>query len=97
MAQSTIRDMPTYEAITALEARLVVLEIVTMSALAMVMDTSETADREQANSLMQLILQTVDHRCDELGLSQQCQKSAQDYARSLLGTALSSLYPASLN
>lgn len=97
MQQATIRDMATDDAIAVLEARMVVLEIVTMSALAMVMDTSDTADRTQVNSLMQLILETVDHRCGELGFSPNCKRSARDYAMGLVGTALASLYPSRPN
>lgn len=84
-------DDPSHDALAALEARMVVLEIVTMSALAMALDTS---DPVQASSLADLILDTIDQRCGELRLSQESRNTAANYARALLATALASLYPA---
>lgn len=83
-------DGPSHDPVAALEARMVVLEIVTMSALAMALDTS---DRTQATGIAGLILETVDQRCGELRLSQECRSAAASYAQTLLGTALMSLYP----
>ena len=71
---------------------MVVLEIVTMSALAMALDTS---DQTQATGIAELILETVEQRCGELHLSPECRNTATNYAQTLLGTALLSLYPPS--
>lgn len=78
--------------ISALEARIVVLEIVSMSALAMAMDTSENADTEAARGMAGLILATVDQRCTELGVTETTREAARDYANRLLGIAIDSLY-----
>ncbi|WP_137134944.1 hypothetical protein [Rhizobium sp. FKY42] len=78
--------------VSALEARIVVLEIVSMSALAMAMDTSENADTEAARGMAGLIVETVDQRCNELGVSDQTREAARDYAHRLLGITIESLY-----
>ncbi|SFA91452.1 hypothetical protein SAMN03159496_00885 [Rhizobium sp. NFR07] len=76
-----------------LEARMVVLEIVSMTALALALDTSENGSPEQARGIAELIQDTVRQRCREVGLSDKDQKSANAYADELLSTALVSLYP----
>jgi hypothetical protein len=76
-----------------LESRMVVLEIISMSALALAMDTSEDADPQHARNIANLILQTVGQRCDELEMPEAASRSATGYAEKLLGTALQSLYP----
>ncbi|MFB9951562.1 hypothetical protein ACFFP0_22160 [Rhizobium puerariae] len=78
-----------------LEARVVVLEIVSMTALALAMDTSENADVEHARGIANLVLETVRRRCDEIGMAADTRLSASSYADELLSTALLSLYPAS--
>lgn len=77
-----------------LEARMVVLEIVSMTSLALVLDTSENGNAEQARSIMELIVETVQQRCSEMGLSSEAAQSAERYAQQMLSTALLSLYPA---
>ncbi|RWX76616.1 hypothetical protein EPK99_13080 [Neorhizobium lilium] len=76
-----------------LEARVVVLEIVSMTALALALDTSETADAEHARGIASLILDTVRQRCHEVGMDEPARLSACSYADELLSTALVSLYP----
>lgn len=76
-----------------LEARIVVLEIVSMTALALALDTSESGNSDQARGIAALIQDTVGQRCREFGLSDSAQKSANAYAEELLSTALVSLYP----
>ncbi|MFD1744560.1 hypothetical protein ACFSE1_03715 [Rhizobium helianthi] len=83
---------PLDERLTALEARIVVLEIVSMSALAMALDTSENADTQAAQGMAGLIVETVDQRCTELGVSSITRNAARDYAQHLLGVAMESLY-----
>lgn len=78
--------------LAALEARIVVLEIVSMSALALAMDTSDNADTEAAHGMAGLILATIDERCTELNISQPTRDAARDYARNLLGVAMEALY-----
>ncbi|WP_137129626.1 hypothetical protein [Rhizobium sp. FY34] len=80
------------DALRDLESRMVALEIISMSALALAMDTSENADVDQAEGIANLILETVGRRCDELHLSAASRRSATCYAERLLGTALQSLY-----
>lgn len=83
---------PLEERLATLEARLVVLEIVSMSALAMALDTSDNADTEAAQGMAALIVETVDQRCEELGVTQNTRNTARDYAQKLLGIAMESLY-----
>lgn len=76
-----------------LEARMVVLEIVSMTSLALALDTSDNGNAEQARGIMSLIVETVQQRCSEMGLSSTASQSAERYAQQLLSTALLSLYP----
>lgn len=76
-----------------LEARVVVLEIIAMTSLALALDTSENGGADQARGVSGLIMETVSQRCRELGLAEQSGQAAQVYANELLSTALLSLYP----
>lgn len=76
-----------------LEARMVVLEIVAMTSLALALDTSENGSVEQARGIAGLIQETVRQRSREFGLSSESQHAANVYADELLSTALLSLYP----
>jgi hypothetical protein len=80
-------------AVSQLESRMVALEIISMTALAMALDTSDNGDAEHARSIAGLILEAVRHRCTELNLSESTCEAASDYAQQLLGTALVSLFP----
>lgn len=76
-----------------LESRVVVLEIVSMTALALALDTSDNADVDQARGIGTLILDAVKQRCSEMGMTEDANSSAVAYADELLSTALTSLYP----
>ncbi|MND61191.1 hypothetical protein D3C80_524390 [compost metagenome] len=76
-----------------LEARIVVLEIVAMTALALTLDTSENGNADQARGIAALIQDTVRQRSREVGLTKGAQETADTYAEELLSTALASLYP----
>ncbi len=76
-----------------LEARIVVLEIVAMTALALTLDTSDNGNSDQARGIAALIQDTVRQRSREVGLSRAGQEKADVYAEELLSTALTSLYP----
>ncbi len=76
-----------------LHARVVVLEIISMTALALALDTSDNADAEHARGISRLILDTVQQRCHEVGMDEPSRLSACSYADELLTTALLSLYP----
>lgn len=78
-----------------LEARMVVLEIISMTSLAMALDTSENGSSQQARGIMELIVETVQQRCTEMGLPDDSSAAAKRYAGQLLSTALQSLYPGS--
>ncbi|EUC00701.1 hypothetical protein PMI07_003987 [Rhizobium sp. CF080] len=95
MGQSKPRDgqHPDGAAAVDLEARIVVLEIVSMTALALAMDTSENADVEHARGISNLILETVRQRCHEMNMHDDARLTACTYADELLSTALLSLYP----
>ncbi|WP_037079934.1 hypothetical protein [Neorhizobium vignae] len=95
MGQSKPREgqHPDEATATDLEARMVVLEIVSMTALALAMDTSENADVEHARGISNLILETVRQRCHEMNMHDDARLTACAYADELLSTALLSLYP----
>ncbi|GGF92846.1 hypothetical protein GCM10010924_21040 [Rhizobium wenxiniae] len=76
-----------------LEARIVVLEIVAMTALALTLDTSDNGNSDQARGIAALIQDTVRQRSREVGLTKSAQETADTYAEELLSTALTSLYP----
>ncbi|TNM66533.1 hypothetical protein [Aliirhizobium smilacinae] len=76
-----------------LEARIVVLEIVAMTALALTLDTSDNGNADQARGIAALIQDTVRQRSREVGLTKAAQETADTYAEELLSTALVSLYP----
>ena len=78
---------------TDLEARIVVLEIVAMTALALTLDTSDNGNSDQARGIAALIQDTVRQRSREVGLTKDAQETADTYAEELLATALTSLYP----
>ncbi|AYD03298.1 hypothetical protein [Neorhizobium sp. NCHU2750] len=79
--------------LSALEGRMVVLEIVAMTSLALALDTTEGGNGDQARGIAALIQDTVRQRCLEFGLNDAAQRSANAYADELLSTALHSLYP----
>ena len=94
MSQSKPRDgQPSSQAVSDLEGRVVVLEIISMTALALAMDTSDNADVEHAKGISTLILETVRQRCQEMRMTDEAQLSACSYADELLSTAIMSLYP----
>ncbi|MCY1665187.1 hypothetical protein [Rhizobium sp. SL86] len=93
MGKLQAEDDRTHQLVNELESRLVVLEIISMSALAMALDTSEGADPGQARALAGLIIETVEQRCQELGFGDHARKAATGYAERLMGTAVASLYP----
>ena len=76
-----------------IEARMVVLEIVAMTSLAMVLDTSDDGDPARGSDMLQLIRETVNQRCSELDLSSGATGMAGRYADELVSTAMHSLYP----
>jgi hypothetical protein len=93
MKQTARNTRKAEEAAFDLEARMVVLEIVSMTSLALVLDTSENGNADQARSIMELIVETVQQRCSEMGMSSEASQSAERYAQQMLSTALLSLYP----
>ncbi|MDO1580597.1 hypothetical protein [Rhizobium oryzicola] len=93
MADAYRSDGHAADVLSELEARMVALEIISMTALAMALDTSENGDPRQARGIAQLISETVGQRCQELGLAEDARLSALRYTEQLLGTALASLYP----
>ncbi|MCK8782044.1 hypothetical protein M0654_18860 [Rhizobium sp. NTR19] len=93
MTDTTPQDGQTDRAKVDLEGRVVVLEIVSMTALALAMDTSETADVDHARGIARLIMETVHQRCGELKMPDEARLSACSYADELLSTAMQSLYP----
>lgn len=76
-----------------LEARMVVLEIVAMTSLAMVLGTSDDTDPTRGPDMLRLIRETVSLRCAELDLSSGAAIVADRYADELVSTTLQSIYP----
>lgn len=93
MADAYRSDGHAADVLSELESRMVALEIISMTALAMALDTSENGDPRQARGIADLITETVGHRCRELGLPEESRLSALRYTEQLLGTALDSLFP----
>jgi hypothetical protein len=77
-----------------MEGRMLVLEVVAMTSLALVLDTSGEDDGTAiGRSVLEMIRQAVDNKCGEMGLSEEASSTAQSYAEELLGTATAALFP----
>ncbi len=77
-----------------MEGRMLVLEVVAMTSLALVLDTSDLENAEAGTSVLHMIREAVENKCSEMGLSDDASLVAQSYAEELLGTAKAALFPA---
>lgn len=76
-----------------IHGRMLVLEVVAMTSLALVLDTSGEDNGKMGRSVLHLIREAVDNKCDEMGLSDEASSTAQTYAEELIGTAMTALFP----
>jgi len=83
----------TAASLTEIEGRMLVLEVVAMTSLAMALDTSDPENADVGRGVLYLIREAVDNKCEEMGLSDQAASTAQTYVDELLQTAMHSLFP----
>ncbi|MDR7143709.1 hypothetical protein [Rhizobium sp. BE258] len=76
-----------------IEGRMLVLEIVAMTSLAMVLDTSDPENAKIGRGVLYLIREAVEKKCEEMNLSEEATDTAQVYVEELLQTAMHSLFP----
>jgi len=76
-----------------IEGRMLVLEVVAMTSLAMVLDTSDPENADIGRGVLYLIREAVENKCLELELSEDAASTARDYVDELLNTAMNSLFP----
>lgn len=79
--------------LTEIEGRMLVLEVVAMTSLAMALDTSDPESADVGRGVLYLIREAVDNKCEEMGLSDQAASTAQTYVDELVQTAMHSLFP----
>lgn len=79
--------------LAAIEGRMLVLEVVAMTSLAMVLDTSDEGNARIGKGVLNLIQEAVENKCREMGVSPTTADVAQSYVEELVSTALETLYP----
>jgi len=84
---------PADPGLSDIRGRMLVLEVVAMTSLALVLDTSGEDGGKMGRGILHLIREAVGNKCDEMGLSDNASSTAQAYAEQLIGTALATLYP----
>jgi hypothetical protein len=90
---SAKRDEQAQTGLSDIQGRMLVLEVVAMTSLALVLDTSGEDSGDMGRSVLHLIREAVDNKCGEMGLSDDASETAQTYAEELLGTAMAALFP----
>ena len=83
----------TAASLAEIEGRMLVLEVVAMTSLAMVLDTSEPEKADIGRGVLYLIREAVENKCAEMDLSEEATSTARDYVDELLNTAMHSLFP----
>jgi hypothetical protein len=84
---------PADPGLSDIKGRMLVLEVVAMTSLALALDTSGEDDGKLGRGVLHLIREAVGNKCDEMGLSDHASSTAQAYAEELIGTAMATLYP----
>jgi hypothetical protein len=79
--------------IAELEGRLVVLEIVAMTSLALVIGVCDEGNAHLGRNVLYLIRDAVANKCEELALSNTATSAATTYVEELLQAAAGSLFP----
>jgi hypothetical protein len=72
---------------------MLVLEVLAMTSLALILDTSDQENAKIGRGVLYLIREAVDNRCEELSLSDDVTASAQQYVEQLVQTAMATLFP----
>ncbi|MDM9619426.1 hypothetical protein [Rhizobium sp. S96] len=78
--------------IAELEGRLVVLEIVAMTSLALVIGVCDEGNANLGRNVLYLIRDAVANKCEELALSNTATSAATTYVEELLQAAAGSLF-----
>jgi hypothetical protein len=81
------------DGLAEIEGRMLVLEVVAMTSLALALGTSDQANAEIGRNVLHLIRDAVANRCIEMRLSKDVASSAQSYVDELLRAATESLFP----
>jgi hypothetical protein len=76
-----------------IEGRMLVLEVVAMTSLAMALDTDDPENAKIGRGVLYLIREAVENKCAEMDLSSDATSTAQHYVEELLQTAMHSLFP----
>ena len=76
-----------------IEGRMLVLEVVAMTSLAMVLDTDDPENAKIGRGVLYLMREAVENKCSEMKLSPDATTTAQTYVEELLQTAMHSLFP----
>lgn len=79
--------------LSEIEGRMLVLEVVAMTSLALALDTSDAEGAQMGRNVLHLIRQAVDNKCTEMELSDEAAEMAEQYANELVQTAMASLFP----
>jgi hypothetical protein len=79
--------------LSEIEARMLVLEVVAMTSLALALDTSDAEGAQMGRNVLHLIRQAVGNKCAEMNLSDAAADTAEQYANELVHTAMESLFP----
>jgi predicted DNA-binding protein len=81
------------QALSEMEGRMLVLEVVAMTSLALALDTSDPENAKIGRGVLYLIREAVENKCEEMDLSNEAADSAQQYVEELLHTAMATLFP----
>ncbi len=79
--------------LSEIEGRMLVLEVVAMTSLALTIGTSDAEGAGMRRGVLHLIRQAVENKCVEVGLSDDAAAMAERYADELMHTAMESLFP----
>ena len=72
---------------------MIVLEVVAMTSLALVLDTSNPENAKIGRGVLYLIREAVESKCEEMNLPHESAENAQQYADELVQTAMATLFP----
>jgi predicted DNA-binding protein len=86
-------DQTRHQALSEIEGRMLVLEVVAMTSLALVLDTSDPDNAKIGRGVLYLIREAVENKCEEMDFSDEATSSAQQYVEELLHTAMATLFP----
>jgi predicted DNA-binding protein len=80
-------------ALSEMEGKMLVLEVVAMTSLALALDTSDPENARIGRGVLYLMREAVENKCEEMDFSAEAAASAQQYVEELLHTAMATLFP----